>query len=67
MVGRRAGERARLELAGNVDQLMALGRCELAGVADQSRGAATLIRRQGADVTAGEQCELEDRDDLEQW
>ena len=66
MVGRRAGERARLQLAGDVDQLMALGRCELAGVADQSRGATALIGRQGAHVTAGEQRELEDRDDFEQ-
>jgi hypothetical protein len=67
MVGRRAGERARLELAGDVDQLVALGRGEVAGVADQARGAAALMGCQGADVTAGEQRELEDRDDLEQW
>ena len=67
MVGRRAGERARLQLAGDVDQLVALIGRELAGVAHQSRGATALVGRQGADVTAGEQRELEDRDDLEQW
>ena len=51
LVGGRAGERARLQLAGDVDQLVALGRRELAGVADE------LARRDGARRASARRCD----------
>jgi hypothetical protein len=66
MVRGRAGERPRLQLAGDVDQLVALGGREGARAAHEVSGAAALGGRQRAQVTTRQQGQLEDRDDLEQ-
>jgi hypothetical protein len=63
----RARERARLELARDVDQLMPLCRREAARTPDKLSGATALGGRQRAQVAAREQGELQDGDDLEEW
>jgi len=65
-VGHRAGERARLELGREVDQLVALVRREAAGSADELRGAPAIRGRERAKMAAGQQRELQDGDDLEE-
>jgi hypothetical protein len=63
----RSRECARLQLARDIDQLVPLRGRERARAPDELSGPTALAGRERAQVAARQQCELQDRDDLEEW